>query len=134
MIGFFSRHIGHHLFLAAILKQPCRRQTVFSATPSAVAGWGLKPTAKKARRYAQRNNLPYISLEDAFIRSMDLGVKGSQPLGLAVDYTGIYYDATSPSDLEKLIIGRQDGNVHSSCKCFFSLKSKVAIGVSLNSI
>jgi capsular polysaccharide export protein len=30
----------------------------------AVGGWGHKPTADKARRFARKNNLPYIAQED----------------------------------------------------------------------
>ena len=70
---------------------------------SFVLGWGHKPTADKARRYAARHNLPYIALEDGFLRSLDLGCKGAQPLSLVVDHTGIYYDAGEPSDLENLL-------------------------------
>ena len=72
---------------------------------SAVIGWGHKPTADKARDYAAKQNLPYIALEDGFLRSLDLGCKGAQPLSLVVDHTGIYYDATEPSDLENLLNG-----------------------------
>ena len=36
---------------------------------------------------------------------LDLGCKGAQPLSLVVDHTGIYYDATEPSDLENLLNG-----------------------------
>ena len=70
-----------------------------------VAGWGHKPTADKARDYAAKHDLPYIALEDGFLRSLDLGCKGAQPLSLVVDHTGIYYDATEPSDLENLLNG-----------------------------
>ena len=38
------------------------------------------------------------------MRSLGLGVEGFQPHSLIVDTCGIYYDATRPSDLEKLII------------------------------
>ena len=68
-----------------------------------VIGWGHKPSADKARRYAVLHNLPYIALEDGFLRSLDLGCKGAQPLSLVVDHTGIYYDATEPSELENLL-------------------------------
>ena len=72
---------------------------------TAIVGWGHKPTADKARDYAAKHNLPYIALEDGFLRSLDLGCKGAQPLSLVVDHTGIYYDATEPSDLENLLNG-----------------------------
>ena len=68
-----------------------------------VVGWGHKETANIARRYAAQHNLPYIALEDGFLRSLDLGCKRAQPLSLVVDRTGIYYDATEPSDLENLL-------------------------------
>ena len=44
-----------------------------------------------------------MALEDGFLRSLDLGCKGTQPLSLVVDHTGIYYDATEASDLENLL-------------------------------
>lgn len=75
----------------------------YSCNSSSVAGWGHKPTANKARCYAVQHNLPYIALEDGFLRSLDLGCKGAQPLSLVVDHTGIYYDATELSDLENLL-------------------------------
>ncbi|ABM29610.1 capsular polysaccharide biosynthesis protein [Nitratidesulfovibrio vulgaris] len=68
-----------------------------------VLGWGHKPTADKARRYAAEHNLPYIAVEDGFLRSLDLGCRGAQPLSLVVDHTGIYYDASGPSDLEDFL-------------------------------
>ena len=66
----------------------------------AVIGWGHKPTADRARRYAAKNNLPYIALEDGFLRSIRLGKDGENPLSLVVDPVGIYYDARQPSQLE----------------------------------
>ena len=69
----------------------------------AIIGWGLKPTSRRARRIAERHGLPYIALEDGFLRSLGLGVEGFQPHSLVVDTQGIYYDASRPSDLESLI-------------------------------
>lgn len=68
-----------------------------------VLGWGHKPTSDKARHFALQHNLPYIALEDGFLRSLHLGCKGAQPLSLVVDHTGIYYDANEPSDLENFL-------------------------------
>jgi capsular polysaccharide export protein len=42
-------------------------------------------------------------LEDGFLRSLDLGRRGAAPLSLVEDRSGIYYDATRPSDLETLL-------------------------------
>ncbi|WP_027967635.1 capsular polysaccharide biosynthesis protein [Halomonas halocynthiae] len=71
--------------------------------PDAILGWGRKPTSRKARQQAKRRDLPYIALEDGFLRSWGLGVSGYQPHSLVVDTVGIYYDATRPSELEQVI-------------------------------
>ena len=34
----------------------------------AIAGWGYRPTTIKARSYAEKNSLIFISLEDGFLR------------------------------------------------------------------
>jgi capsular polysaccharide export protein len=76
--------------------------TSASRSLDAVAGWGHKPTAARARDYARRHRLPYLALEDGFLRSV--GVSGSEsPLSLVVDDVGIYYDARGPSRLEQLL-------------------------------
>ncbi len=84
----------------------------------AVAGWGLKHTAAKAIKIAQQKQVPYMALEDAFLRSYGLGVHGSAPFSMVADDVGIYYDATKPSRLEQMIsednsvlIGRAKANI-----------------------
>ncbi|MDD6088116.1 MAG: capsular polysaccharide biosynthesis protein [Desulfovibrionaceae bacterium] len=73
------------------------------AETNCVVGWGHKETSEKARDYARKNDLPYVALEDGFLRSLDLGCRGVPPLSLVLDHTGIYYDASAPSDLENLL-------------------------------
>lgn len=69
----------------------------------AVIGWGLKPSGALGRRWAAKRGLPFIALEDAFLRSVGLGETGATSLGIVVDDLGVYYDATRPSRLEELI-------------------------------
>lgn len=69
----------------------------------AVIGWGHKATAVPARTLAQREGLPYLALEDGFLRSVSPGGKGVPPLSVVVDDVGIYYDAAVPSRLEILL-------------------------------
>lgn len=96
MIRVFSagiRRIPHwEAFLA-------KEQTQF-VDSEVVVGWGHKPTAAKARSYAKAKNLPYVALEDGFLRSLGLGVNGAAPVSLTVDPLGVYYDATGPSQIE----------------------------------
>ncbi len=104
---YFSSGMGHIRILPSVFPE---FSAVKKATGTryhdcnAVLGWGLKPTADRARRYAAKSNIPYLAVEDGFLRSLGLGVAGFQPHSLVVDRTGIYYDATRPSDLESLIL------------------------------
>ena len=72
---------------------------VFMGRADAIAGWGHKPTADYARRFAAKRGLPYIALEDGFLRSIKPG-RGMRPASMVIDRSGIYYDARVPSDLE----------------------------------
>jgi capsular polysaccharide export protein len=106
-VGVFSaglaRLAGLELLLGAerLRFRPSDRS---AAKLAAVAGWGHKPTAQAARDYARRHNLPYLALEDGFLRSV--GLSGREPpLSLIVDDLGIYYDARGPSRLEELLQG-----------------------------
>lgn len=68
----------------------------------AVAGWGHKPTARRAREIARRAGLPYVAFEDGFLRSLRPGT-AEPPSSLVMDRSGIYYDSSQPSDLETLL-------------------------------
>lgn len=74
----------------------------------AVVGWGHKSTATKARELAKELNVPYLALEDGFIRSIGLGVNNSIPLSISVDNIGCYYNASTPSLIEELLSNRQN--------------------------
>ncbi len=99
--------------LSALVGMPCRRLSTLPGTEhlwplwakgcAAVAVWGHKDSRERAARFAARFNLPLLRLEDGFLRSLDLGVNGAAPLSLTADETGIYYDASRPSDLENLL-------------------------------
>ncbi|NHC03352.1 capsular polysaccharide biosynthesis protein [Acinetobacter sp. 187] len=79
------------------------KRTFFHPNESNVVGWGRKPSFYKAQAYAKQHGFQCLCLEDGFIRSLGLGKEGFQPLSLVVDRTGIYFDCTEPSDLERLI-------------------------------
>jgi capsular polysaccharide export protein len=92
-------HLDSFLGGRTVRVRPWHRPARFAA----IAGWGHKPTAAPARRYAARHGLPYWSIEDGFLRSVGLGFEGDPPISLVVDRTGIYYDARTPSALENLL-------------------------------
>lgn len=81
-------------------------ESPFLGSFDAVAGWGRKPGSRRSLcAFAAQAGVPYIAMEDGFLRSFDLGSTGVPPLSLVVDKTGIYYDASAPSDLENILNG-----------------------------
>lgn len=106
----FSREIRDIPFLEGFLdSKVCLYNEKFEIKNiKAVIGWGLKDTAKKARIFAFKNNLPYISLEDGFVCSYKLRSKGAKPLSLVIDPIGIYYNSNEPSLLETLVLNSKE--------------------------
>lgn len=76
--------------------------------PSATAlvVWGTRGEARWQQQ-AKQQGLPLWRMEDGFIRSSGLGSDLLAPLSLVLDKTGIYYDATRPSDLENRLNASQ---------------------------
>lgn len=72
---------------------------------AAVAGWGFKPTARRARGLAARSGLPYYAIEDGFFRSLRPG-RDAPSLSYVCDPVGVYYDASRPSALEAHVAAR----------------------------
>lgn len=106
MLGIYSSGIWNIPHLDSLL--PGARTKLIASRPipsgvTAVAVWGHRPTAQKPVALAATAGLPVIRLEDGFIRSLGLGVEGAPPLSIVVDSDGIYYDASEPSELERLI-------------------------------
>lgn len=52
---------------------------------------------------SQRPDLSIVRAEDGFLRSSGLGAYLVRPLSLVIDATGIYYDSTRPSGLERIL-------------------------------
>ena len=64
-------------------------------------GWGRKTSGESARTMAARTGKPFILLEDGFLRSVE---RDAQSVSAVVDDQGIYYDATTASRLESLVV------------------------------
>lgn len=106
VVGVVSRGILRIPHLASLLG--CRYRPIAPWRPGspasvcAMAGWGRKPSALRARRLADEHGVPYLALEDGFLRSIAPG-KQQGTVSMVIDDVGIYYDAGSPSRLEILI-------------------------------
>lgn len=68
-----------------------------------VAIWGNSPTAHRGLAVAKRRDVSALRVEDAFLRSLHPGRKGEPPVGLFLDRSGAHFDASTPSDLEKIL-------------------------------
>ncbi|WP_105624463.1 capsular polysaccharide biosynthesis protein [Cronobacter malonaticus] len=104
--GIFSKGIWRIPGLAQMLPMPCRKLAPRRAIPddiTAIAVWGNRPSTAAAITRARKAGLAVMRLEDGFIRSVGPAAHGHPPLSLVIDYDGIYYDASQPSTLEKLI-------------------------------
>lgn len=114
-IGYFSKKLGDITGLPTLLGASIQQLRPWSRSKRVthIAGWGLKPTTTQARAFAQSKALPYLSLEDGFLRSLGLGINNAPLHSLIVDHSGIYYDATRPSDLETRILRNRlnDGQI-----------------------
>ena len=111
VIGIFSAGIWRIPFLSSLLGEAVCRPGKFNASARSdmtrVAGWGKRPTAEKARAFASENKLPYMALEDGFLRSYGTG-DHFPPLSIVMDDCGIYYDSTCASAIENLLQSPDD--------------------------
>lgn len=73
------------------------------ARKDSVAVWGRRPVSKRGMFIARRFKRRLVTLEDAFLRSVLTGRQGEYPIGLVTDATGIYFDTTRPSEMDKLL-------------------------------
>ena len=62
-----------------------------------VMGWGYRPTAQSAQRKAAQLNVPYVALEDGFLRSLGLGVQGYPPLSFGAGRFGYVLRQHAPN-------------------------------------
>ncbi len=100
-----SRGIAAAPELPALLGGPVKKLRLIQLLEddATVIGWGLKATTKEAKTFAHKYQCPYWQLEDGFISYLGHPVLGDRRFSLVVDKTGIYYDATRPSDIEQLL-------------------------------
>jgi capsular polysaccharide export protein len=67
--------------------------------------WGAAPSSEQGLSVAERRDAQVLRVEDAFLRSLHPGrVAREPPLGLVLDRTGLHFDASRSSDLERLLI------------------------------
>ncbi|MEB3259317.1 MAG: capsular polysaccharide biosynthesis protein [Cyanobacteriota bacterium] len=68
-----------------------------------LAIWGRDPGRGVERRLRQSPAVSLLRVEDGFLRSVGLGANLIAPISWVVDRRGLYYDASTSSDLETLL-------------------------------
>ncbi len=110
-IGTFSRPIAELPGLPALLGEPVvpvrTAKQLSQQGLRGLAGWGFRPSTHKPRAIAAKHGLPFIGLEDGFLRSYGTG-REHPTLSIVVDPEGIYYAAGQPSALENLLASDKD--------------------------
>ncbi|MGI9390307.1 MAG: capsular polysaccharide biosynthesis protein [Boseongicola sp.] len=89
--GFLRRAFGQEKRLV-FSKDSDRAARRAARDDRRILAWGQTPAPAKA-----------IRVEDGFLRSRGLGAALVPPLSLVADNSGIYYDPSKPSDLDRLI-------------------------------
>lgn len=68
-----------------------------------IAVWGHSPYAARGEAVAEKTGAEIVRVEDAFLRSIHPGRAGEPPIGLVICQEGIHFDASRPSDLERIL-------------------------------
>ncbi len=79
-----------------------------AAAGGRVLSWAGR-TSPAMESFATARGVPLLRIEDGFIRSVGLGAGMMRGASLAFDDEGIYYDATRPSRMERLLATAQLG-------------------------
>lgn len=105
-IATFSRTLARLPHLETFLAEPIKHLWLAEAFTikhmQAVAGWGFRPSTRIPQYIAKRAKLPFLRLEDGFLRSYAPG-RAYASISMVVDREGIYYAADQPSALESLL-------------------------------
>ncbi|GFE52020.1 capsular polysaccharide biosynthesis protein [Roseobacter cerasinus] len=97
--GFFTQKR-----LRRILTLSGYRVTTGWPGPDDLVGvWGQSPTAHRGEAIAARSGVGLVRIEDAWLRSLHPGRAKEPPLGLLIDHSGVHYDPSQISDLERLL-------------------------------
>lgn len=81
---------------------------VAGAASGRVVAWASR-RIEAAEEAARAQGVPFGRLEDGFLRSVGLGAAFIGPVSLVLDFSGVYYDPSRPSDLETLLAEAEIG-------------------------
>lgn len=85
-----------------LIAQPRRALASARRAGGALAIWPSRVSPALLAE-ARRQGVPLVRVEDGFVRSVGLGVDLVPPSSVVVDATGIHFDPSEPSDLERIL-------------------------------
>ncbi len=96
----FSSKILRYPFIENVIGNLISLRGIFiGKTVNGYIGWGRRRTSLIPRYFAKKKKLPFIAIEDGYLRSFSQGYL-NPPLSFVLDFYGIYYDSFCSSDLE----------------------------------
>jgi len=94
LLPYFKTYFNEVKHIKSIYELPREKKNI------AIVVWGEKRRREVA---SQVKDVEIITVEDGFIRSVGLGAEFVPPMSIVMDRTGIYYDPTKESDLERIL-------------------------------
>lgn len=98
------RFLWHPQRPLRLISRPARALSIARRAGGSVAIWPSRVSPALIDQ-AHRQRVPLVRVEDGFVRSVGLGVTLVPPSSVVVDASGIHFDPSGPSDLERILAG-----------------------------
>lgn len=104
LLPVFLQHYSQQNFPIEVKLLSIKKMLPLKQPMMTILGWGRKKSYYRAKKFADKQQLPILTLEDGFLRSLDSGIASRFACSMVIDPIGIYFESKQPSYLEKLII------------------------------
>jgi capsular polysaccharide export protein len=102
-LGIYSKGLDDKLAILNRFLPESKHISYLNLHPDIVLGWGDKKRNHLVEKFCDFRKVPYIALEDGFIKSVGLNEKKWPSFSMIIDHSGIYYNTTRISELENII-------------------------------
>ena len=102
-VGFYNKRFQDQLKNLKIFIPEIEELNLNDKNPDATIGWGYKNPAKKSIEKAKKFNIPFIAMEDGFIRSVGSSERNFPRLSAIVDSKSIYYKPDGNHGIDRIL-------------------------------